>query len=151
MLLLLLKCYFTSTGAVGVLGTGAQDVRLEAHTVAEFCFYRYKLFCAVMWRLCSAMMSFLNNSIHPREMEINSPKTACRCPCDGVIIQFKNNNGLTRSPESTHEGVTSRWKYVTHEVRSSYGMKLSLYKCTYRKTPRVLNRGRLQQQQRYYL
>ena len=34
-LLLLLKCCFTSTETVGLLGTGAQDVHLDFHTVPE--------------------------------------------------------------------------------------------------------------------
>ena len=33
----LLKCCFTSTGTVGLLGTGAQDVHLDFHTVLELC------------------------------------------------------------------------------------------------------------------
>ena len=36
-LLLLLKCYFTSTETVGLLGTGAQDVHLDFHTTPEVC------------------------------------------------------------------------------------------------------------------
>ena len=36
MLLLLLKCCFTSTETVGLLGTGAQDVHLDFHTAPEF-------------------------------------------------------------------------------------------------------------------
>ena len=36
-LLLLLKCYFTSTETVGLLGTGAQDVHLDFHTAPEVC------------------------------------------------------------------------------------------------------------------
>ena len=34
-----LKCYFTSTETVGLLGTGAQDVHLDFHTAPEFCEY----------------------------------------------------------------------------------------------------------------
>ena len=33
--MLLLKCYFTSTETVGLLGTEAQDVRLDFHTAPE--------------------------------------------------------------------------------------------------------------------
>ena len=33
----LLKCCFTSTGTVGLLGTEAQDVHLDFHTVLELC------------------------------------------------------------------------------------------------------------------
>ena len=32
---LLLKCCFTSTETVGLLGTGAQDVHLDFHTAPE--------------------------------------------------------------------------------------------------------------------
>ena len=32
-----LKCCFTSTETVGLLGTGAQDVHLDFHTAPEFC------------------------------------------------------------------------------------------------------------------
>ena len=32
-----LKCCFTSTETVGLLGTGAQDVHLDFHTVPELC------------------------------------------------------------------------------------------------------------------
>ena len=35
LFLLLLKCCFTSTGTVGLLGTGAQDVHHDFHTVPE--------------------------------------------------------------------------------------------------------------------
>ena len=34
---LLLKCCFTSTETVGLLGTGAQDVQLDLHTPPELC------------------------------------------------------------------------------------------------------------------
>ena len=34
-LLLLLKCCFTSTETVGVLGTGAQDCHLDFHKASE--------------------------------------------------------------------------------------------------------------------
>ena len=34
-LLLLLKCCFTSTETVGLLGAGAQDVHLDFHTAPE--------------------------------------------------------------------------------------------------------------------
>ena len=33
----LLKCCFTSTETVGLLGTGAQDVHLDFHTAHELC------------------------------------------------------------------------------------------------------------------
>ena len=33
----LLKCYFTSTETVGLLGTGAQDVHRNFHTAPELC------------------------------------------------------------------------------------------------------------------
>ena len=33
-----LKCCFTSTETVGLLGTGVQDVHLHFHTVPELCF-----------------------------------------------------------------------------------------------------------------
>ena len=36
-LLLLLKCCFTSTETVGLLGTGAQDVHLDFHAAPELC------------------------------------------------------------------------------------------------------------------
>ena len=36
-LLLVLKCCFTCTETVGLLGTGAQDVHLDFHTVPELC------------------------------------------------------------------------------------------------------------------
>ena len=32
-----LKCCFTSTETVGLLGTGAQDVHLDFHTAPELC------------------------------------------------------------------------------------------------------------------
>ena len=35
--MLLLKCCFTSTETVGLLGTEAQDVHLDFHTVLELC------------------------------------------------------------------------------------------------------------------
>ena len=35
---MLLNCSFTSTETVGLLGTEAQDVHLEFHTVPELCF-----------------------------------------------------------------------------------------------------------------
>ena len=35
--ILLLKCYFTSTETVGLLGMGAQDVHLNFHTAPELC------------------------------------------------------------------------------------------------------------------
>ena len=35
--LLLLKCCFTSTETVGLLGTGAQDGHLDFHTPPELC------------------------------------------------------------------------------------------------------------------
>ena len=35
--------------------------------------------CIIMWGLSSAMINVLHNSIHPPEMEINPPKTACGC------------------------------------------------------------------------
>ena len=35
--LLLLKCCFTSTETVGLLGTGAQDGHLDFHTAPELC------------------------------------------------------------------------------------------------------------------
>ena len=35
--LLLLKCCFTSTETVGLLGTGAQDGHLGFHTAPELC------------------------------------------------------------------------------------------------------------------
>ena len=35
--MLLLKCCFTSTETVGLLGTGAQDVHLDFHTAPELC------------------------------------------------------------------------------------------------------------------
>ena len=34
---LLLKCYFTSTETVGLIGTGAQDGHLDFHTAPELC------------------------------------------------------------------------------------------------------------------
>ena len=37
MLMLMLKCCFTSTEAVGLLGTGAQDVHLDFDTGPELC------------------------------------------------------------------------------------------------------------------
>ena len=37
MEVLLLKCCFTSTETVGLLGTGAQDVHLDFHTAPELC------------------------------------------------------------------------------------------------------------------
>ena len=37
LLLLLLKCSFTSTETVGLLGTGAQDGHLDFHTAPELC------------------------------------------------------------------------------------------------------------------
>ena len=37
LLLLLLKCSFTSTEIVGLLGTGAQDGHLDFHTAPELC------------------------------------------------------------------------------------------------------------------
>ena len=33
----MLKCCFTSTETVGLLGTGAQDVHLDFHTAPELC------------------------------------------------------------------------------------------------------------------
>ena len=36
-MILMLKCGFTSTETVGLLGTGAQDVHLDYHTAPEFC------------------------------------------------------------------------------------------------------------------
>ena len=36
-MLLMLKCCFTSTETVGVLGTGAQDGHLDFHTALELC------------------------------------------------------------------------------------------------------------------
>ena len=36
-MLMLLKCCFTSTETVGLLGTGAQDVHLDFHTAPELC------------------------------------------------------------------------------------------------------------------
>ena len=35
--LVLLKCCFTSTETVGLIGTGAQDVHLDFHTAPELC------------------------------------------------------------------------------------------------------------------
>ena len=35
--MMMLKCCFTSTGTVGLLGTGAQDVHLDFHTAPELC------------------------------------------------------------------------------------------------------------------
>ena len=35
--MLKLKCCFTSTETVGLLGTGAQDVHLDFHTAPELC------------------------------------------------------------------------------------------------------------------
>ena len=35
--LLKLKCCFTSTETVGLLGTGAQDGHLDFHTASELC------------------------------------------------------------------------------------------------------------------
>ena len=37
LLWLWLKCCFTSTETVGLLGTGAQDVHLDFHTAPELC------------------------------------------------------------------------------------------------------------------
>ena len=37
LLLLLLRCCFTSTETVGSLGTGAQDGHLDFHTAPELC------------------------------------------------------------------------------------------------------------------
>ena len=37
MTVLLLKCCFTSTETVGLLGTGAQDGHLDFHTAPELC------------------------------------------------------------------------------------------------------------------
>ena len=34
---MLMKCYFTSTEIVGLLGTGAQDGHLDFHTAPELC------------------------------------------------------------------------------------------------------------------
>ena len=39
----LLKCCFTSTETVGLLGTGAQDVHLDFHTAPELSSYEHKL------------------------------------------------------------------------------------------------------------
>ena len=33
----MVECCFTSTGTVGLLGTGAQDVHLDFHTASELC------------------------------------------------------------------------------------------------------------------
>ena len=35
--LVMMKCCFTSTETIGLLGTGAQDVHLDFHTVPELC------------------------------------------------------------------------------------------------------------------
>ena len=34
---MMMKCCFTSTETVGLLGTGAQDVHLDFHTAPELC------------------------------------------------------------------------------------------------------------------
>ena len=43
--------------------------------------------CIGMWRLSSATIRSLHNSIHPPETEISPPKTVCGCPRGGVIIE----------------------------------------------------------------
>ena len=56
--------------------TPARTLRLHKNVVM----------CSVhVWGLCWAMMYSLHNGIHPLEMEIRSMKTACGCPCDGII------------------------------------------------------------------
>ena len=45
----LLKCCFTSTETVGLLGTGAQDGHLDFHTAPELCNVK-----AVMWSFMSS-------------------------------------------------------------------------------------------------
>ena len=62
------------------------------------------------WELSSAVISSSQNSVHTSEMEICPPKTACGCPCGGVIFFSQQ---------------------VTHAVLSPHGMHLSLYSCIY--------------------
>ena len=38
--------------------------------------------------LSVATISFLHNGVHPSKLQIKPPKTACDCPCGGVIIYF---------------------------------------------------------------
>ena len=47
------KCCFTSTGTVGLLGTGAQDVHLDFHTAPELCCEFLFCFSLYIQFLCS--------------------------------------------------------------------------------------------------
>ena len=54
--------------------------------------YNYTLHNLVVWGLSLAMTSSLHSNMHLPETEINSPKTACSCPRDGVIKQIRNSH-----------------------------------------------------------
>ena len=56
----LLKCCFTFTETVGLLGTGAQDVHLDFHTAPELCisFFSALLVCLFLKILCRVFACF---------------------------------------------------------------------------------------------
>ena len=56
--------------------------------------YIKMLLCTVMWGLSSAMISCLNNGMHPPEVDINPLKMMCGCPCGGVITDSHTSNLL---------------------------------------------------------
>ena len=54
-----LKCCFTSTETVGLLGTGAQDVHLDFHTPPELWLYGSFCFCFMSSERCYTIPSLL--------------------------------------------------------------------------------------------
>ena len=70
------------------------------------------------------MISSLLHSIHPADMEINSLKIVCGCPCGSIIQKVK------KQPH-TH----------THTHYSACAMHLSQYSCIYWVIPRAFSWG----------
>ena len=53
-----LKCCFTSTETVGLLGTGAQDVYLDFHTASKLCLRTERL-AYILWAAIAPALQLL--------------------------------------------------------------------------------------------
>ena len=112
-----LKCCFTSTETVGLLGTGAQDSHLDFHTAPEFwAISKTEFFSLLMESAVGAEFVGWGRVLYTEVLYTTSEKDTQRKMAWGwrqlfsqlfrlLLIDLKQNEAQSAHAESTHKGV----------------------------------------------